>query len=142
MNYTLQRPTDKEFEQICRFIGEFELDNRQLKKEQFVVALDEAGDVLGFGRLRPHNDCMELCSLGVVTPYRLKGIGSAIVEHLLRNISKPVYLVCIIPDFFQPFGFEITEKYPASIQDKINYCTQELIVPETYLAMCYKRSNS
>lgn len=142
MKFALKQPSDKEFAQIRNFIADFELDNRDLKKEQFVVALDTNGEVLGFGRLRLHSDCMELCSLGVVTPHRLKGIGKALVNRLLRNTSNPVYLVCIIPDFFKPFGFEITEKYPASIQDKMKYCTQELIVPETYLAMRYNRSNS
>ncbi len=131
---TLRKSTDKEFEQICRFISEFELDNRDLKKEQFTIAL--RNEVLvGFGRLREHTDCLELCSLGVVTPYRSQGIGKAIVNRLIKNSSKVLYLVCIIPDFFAPFGFRSVNKYPVSIQGKLLYCSQELIVPEPYVAM-------
>lgn len=132
--FTLRNPTDKEFKQICLFITEFELDNRDLKKEQFIVALSD-NELIGFGRLREHTDCLELCSLGVVTSYRRQGIGKAIVTKLIENFSKNIYLVCIIPDFFIPFGFQKVEIFPVSIQNKIEYCTSELIVPEPYVAM-------
>lgn len=132
--FTLRIPTEKEFKQICLFISEFELDNRDLKKEQFIVALRD-NELVGFGRLRDHTDCLELCSLGVVTSYRRQGIGKAIVTKLIENFSKNIYLVCIIPDFFIPFGFHQVETFPISIQNKIQYCTSELVVPETYVAM-------
>ncbi len=140
MGFSLCKPTDKEFQAICEYIKEFELDNRDLKKEQFILAA-EGSQLLGFGRLRKHADCTELCSLGVVMPHRMKGIGKAIVEALVTNNTGAVYLVCIIPDFFSPLGFQVTEKYPTSVKDKINYCTQELAVPEPYEAMIFRNSN-
>lgn len=136
MKFSLQKPTDKQFIEICKFIKEFELDNRDLRKEQFIVAVDN-NKVLGFGRLRQHADCTELCSLGVVTPHRRKGIGKAIVNQLIKSTSITIFLVCIIPDFFKPLGFRIVEEYPASIKDKLNYCTKELVVPETYVVMFF-----
>lgn len=132
--FTIRKPTDKEFKRICLFISEFELDNRDLKKEQFIVALRD-NELLGFGRLREHTDCLELCSLGVVASYRRQGIGKAIVAKLIENFSKNIYLVCIIPDFFIPFGFQKVKTFPISIQNKIEYCASELVVPETYVAM-------
>ena len=132
--FPLRKPTDKEFKQICLLITEFELDNRDLKKEQFIVALRHS-ELVGFGRLREHIDCLELCSLGVVTSYRRQGIGRAIVAKLIEKISKNIYLVSIIPDFFIPFGFHKVEIFPVSIQNKIEYCTSELVVPEAYVAM-------
>ncbi len=130
----LKKPTHNEFKQIRLFIKEYELDDRDLKPEQFTIALCE--DVLiGFGRLRKHTNCMELCSLGVVTAFRNQGIGKAIVKKLLENSTKNIYLVCIIPDFFIPFGFREVKEYPVSIQLKLEYCTLELKVPEPYVAM-------
>ncbi len=131
---TLREPTDKEFEQVCAFINEFELDCRNLKKEQFITAF-RGEELAGFGRIREHTDCFELCSLGVVTKLRRKGIGKAIVKKLIKGSSKNIYLVCIIPEFFIPFGFQVMKEYPASIQNKIKYCSLELAVPETYVAM-------
>jgi N-acetylglutamate synthase-like GNAT family acetyltransferase len=127
-------PTIEEFQQICAYIREFELDNRELQQEEFTAAFRE-NVLVGFGRLRKHIDCTELCSLGVVTNFRKQGIGKGIVEALIQRSSKSIHLVCIIPEFFSPFGFNIVEKYPAAILDKLHYCTQELQVPEAYVAM-------
>lgn len=141
MEFSLRSPSNKEFQTICEFIKEFELDNRDLKKQQFILAAD--GDqVLGFGRMRKHKDCEELCSLGVVASHRMNGIGKAIVQELIKSSTDAVFLVCIIPDFFIPLGFCVTEKYPASVRDKINYCTQELVVPESYVAMVFRNPST
>lgn len=138
MELTLQQPNQTQFAAICEYISLFELDNRSLKKEEFIVATHQ-NQILGFGRLRKHPDCLELCSLGVVVPHRMKGVGKAIVQALIKNTYDTVYLVCIIPDFFSPFGFQQVSTFPAAIKDKINYCMQELVVPETYVAMQLKR---
>lgn len=131
---SFKTPTDKEFLQICEYIHEFELDDRILLQHQFTIALRD-NELVGFGRLRNHSDCTELCSLGVITEHRRQGIGKAIVAELLRKAPPNLYLVCIIPDFFSPFGFHIVNEYPAPIKNKLEYCTHELIVPETYVVM-------
>ncbi len=132
---TFRTPTEQEFLQIRNFIFQFELDDRNLKQEEFTAAFRK-DELVGFGRLREHSDCIELCSLGVVTEHRRQGIGKAIVSELIKRTNNSIHLVCIIPDFFIPFNFKIVTEYPFSIQDKLNYCTQELVVPETYVAMC------
>lgn len=136
MDLILKTPDEKEFKQIRNYIREFELDDRELKQDQFVAAYRNKV-LVGFGRLRYRGDCTELCSLGVVTPHRRKGIGKAIVQELIKRASEDLFLVCIIPDFFAPLGFKETPIYPASIQEKIDYCTSELVVPEQYVAMKY-----
>jgi N-acetylglutamate synthase-like GNAT family acetyltransferase len=134
MQLSFKTPTDKEFLQICKFIHEFELDDRILLQHQFIVAFRNE-ELVGFGRLREHPDCIELCSLGVITEHRRQGIGKAIVAELLRKAPANLFLVCIIPEFFSPFGFRIVNEYPAPIKNKLEYCTHELIVPETYVVM-------
>jgi len=133
-NIQLKRPTDKEFETICEYIREYSLDSRELKKEEFIAAYNN-NDLLGFGRLREYENCTELCSLGVVEGHRNRGIGKAIVAELIRSAKTELYLVCIIPEFFYPFGFKITDSYPAPIANKLCYCNSELSVPEKYVAM-------
>jgi N-acetylglutamate synthase-like GNAT family acetyltransferase len=134
MQLELTIPSDKEFQKIRKYISEFELDDRQLKKEEFIAAFRE-NELVGFGRLRLHPDCTELCSLGVITKHRRQGIGKAIVAGLLKKNVQNLYLVCIIPEFFTPFGFRTVENYPKAVENKLLYCTQELVVPETYVAM-------
>jgi len=131
---TFKTPSDKEFSEICALIKEYELDNRNLQQHEFTLALQN-NQLIAFGRLRKHPDCMELCSVGVLKTCRNKGAGSALVENIISNATLPVYVVCIIPHFFARFGFKPIVDYPQSIKEKINYCTNELIVPETYLVM-------
>jgi N-acetylglutamate synthase-like GNAT family acetyltransferase len=139
MHLLLKTPSDEDFELIRKYIHEFELDDRELKKEEFCAALEHQ-ELRGFGRLRKHHDCTELCSLGVVTPHRNKGIGKAITAELIRKEDHAtIYVVCIIPHFFAPFGFKEIYTYPASIKEKLDYCRQSLPVDETYVAMCLER---
>jgi N-acetylglutamate synthase-like GNAT family acetyltransferase len=134
MRLHFAKPSEEDFQLICQYIQAFELDNRGLKREEFCAAFQEH-QLLGFGRLRQHPDCIELCSLGVIPAYRNKGIGKAITETLIKQQLQPIYLVCIIPHFFTPFGFKEVTVYPASIGQKLDYCMQSLPVPETYVAM-------
>lgn len=138
MELILRTPDNKEFQQICNYIRDFELDNRDLQPEQFTAAFRN-NVLVGFGRLRQHSDCIELCSLGVITPLRRKGIGKAIVSELTKRTSQTLYLVCIIPDFFTPFNFKITDNFPGAVQNKFEYCTKELAVPEKYVVMQFEK---
>jgi N-acetylglutamate synthase-like GNAT family acetyltransferase len=112
------------------------LDNRALNKEEFLVAMSN-NELVGFGRIRQRENCHELCSLGVIEPKRLQGIGKELVKALIKKSKTPLFLVCIIPSFFEPFGFCVVDEFPAQMQEKLNYCTSELIVPEKYIVMKY-----
>ncbi len=136
MKLSFKTPTDKEFVQICSLIKEFELDDRCLQKSEFTVA-SYKGELAGFGRLRKHIDCMELCSVGVLKTLRNKGIGKSLINNLLSKTNGPIYVVSIIPNYFREFNFKLSKQYPLSIKDKLNYCTQELVVLEQYVVMVH-----
>ena len=134
-------PTPADFEQIKKYIRDFELDNRSLVKEQFLVAKQNS-TIIGFGRIREYDHCSELCSLGVIEPERNKGIGKELTRHLIQKARQNLYLVCIIPDFFEPLNFKTVTTYPPELSDKLIYCTSELVVPETYVVMKYDAENA
>ena len=130
----LRTPDSKEFEEIISFIEKFELDNRDLQQHQFTAAFLE-GNIVGFGRIREHENCSEICSLGTLSNYRNRGISKMIIQDLLKKAKQEIYIVCIIPDYFKQYGFEIVEEFPEVIQNKLDYCTCELVVPETYFVL-------
>ncbi len=134
MDPILQTPAVADFQEICACISKFELDDRELKREEFCAAYYNK-QLLGFGRLRKHKECMEICSLGVLPPFRGKGIGKSIATALIKKATTPVYVVCIIPDFFKHVGFKQVQTVPFSIQEKLIYCSDTLLVEETYVAM-------
>ena len=86
----IKKPSDKEFEQIRKYICDLELDIRDLKQQEFIAAFFH-DQLVGFGRLRQHTDCIELCSLGVITSQQKQGIGKAVVSHF---ISAPAGFNC------------------------------------------------
>ncbi|MDF2449180.1 MAG: hypothetical protein K0R26_1684 [Bacteroidota bacterium] len=103
---------------------------------QFLVA-KEGDEIVGFGRIRKHYGCDEFCSLGVIEKKRFNGIAKALVEARVKIATQPIYLVCIIPEYFSKLGFQTVDQYPPEIADKLNYCSSELMVPETYVVMKY-----
>ncbi|MCE3279247.1 MAG: hypothetical protein K0S44_1438 [Bacteroidetes bacterium] len=137
MKLILRTPNPTEFEKIKLHIEEYELDDRELHPDQFVAAV-KSEKVLGFGRLRKHHNCIELCSLGVITKCRRKGIGKAIVAELIRKAQSNIYLVCVIPEYFVPFNFSIVSTFPECMKSKLIYCRNELFVPQEYVVMLRK----
>lgn len=129
--------TQTDFDSVVRLINELQLDNNDLKHTQFLVVKD-AENVIGFGRLRNYDDCCELCSLGVIEPYRNRGVGTQLAKALIKNATKTLYVVTIIPEFFGRLGFIQTAHFPSEIGVKISYCTGSLPVEETYVAMQLK----
>ncbi|MBI2271887.1 MAG: GNAT family N-acetyltransferase [Bacteroidetes bacterium] len=111
-----------DFFRIIQCVKQLMLDDIAMKPEQFLVA-KVGTKVIGFGRIKVYPDTLELCSLGVLSEYRGRGIGKELVNELIKKANRQtVFLVCIIPDFFKCFGFEATDIYPDSLKPKINYC--------------------
>ncbi len=132
----IRQPDDTEFAEVKEYVEEFWLDNSNMVKEQFLILLYK-GHFAAFGRLKEHPDCSELCTLGVVNEFRGKHLGEAMVKALVKKAKSQVYLVTVIPDFFAMLGFSFTEKYPAPMRQKVEVCTKEYHVGETYKVMKY-----
>jgi N-acetylglutamate synthase-like GNAT family acetyltransferase len=129
-----KQPDEKEFEQVKKLVEDFWLDNTDLQPAQFRV-LSDAGSVIAFGRLREHVDATELCTIGVAKDFQKKGFGREMVNDLLAQAKREVYLVTVIPDFFAKLGFNKVEQYPASIKSKIDMCVKDYHVDEPYFVM-------
>ena len=130
----ITRAIEPDFDFIKRHIQLFDLDNRDLQVQQFLVAKFH-NDIVGFGRIRKHKGCDEFCSLGIIEAYRHQGIAKTLTLTSIKLSTQPIYLVCIIPEFFEPLGFISVTEYPAEMLDKLNYCINELKVPEPYVVM-------
>jgi len=134
----IQEASIQDFEKIKAYISLFELDNRNLDYHQFLV-YKKGNQLLGFGRIRSYKDCDELCSLGVIEAERNKGIGKQLVKALIQKATSTLFLVCIIPHYFEPLNFKITNQYPNEILEKLNYCTNSLVVEEDYVVMKWSK---
>ncbi len=133
-SYQIDSCSPELFEAVKKHIRELELDDRQMIQEQFLIATVN-NRLAGFGRVREFNGFSEMCSLGVLPGQRLQGLGITLVQHLIKKATQPIYMVCIIPSFFERLGFRICDHYPEEMQQKLDYCTNSLAVPEPYVVM-------
>ena len=79
----------------------------------FIVAEMVAGEFIGCGQLKPHSDgSLEMASIAVKEGHRRQGVARALIEHLLANSPRPLFLMCrasLIP-FYEKFGFRVMEE--------------------------------
>lgn len=84
-------------------INPFNLDWRR-----FVVVEGESGQFLGCGQIKPHFDgSLELASIAVQPEWQRRSIGRMIIEALLSNSPRPLYLTCraSLQQYYAKFGF-------------------------------------
>lgn len=78
--------------------------------ERFLVAVDETGNVLACGQIKPHRDgSQELASLVIAPEWRGQGLARRIIEALLSSCSTDLYLTCraSLEKFYERFGFTV-----------------------------------
>ena len=77
--------------------------------KRFVVAVNERDEMIGCGQIKPHGqDVLELASIAVYPEHQGKGVARAIIEHLLEDSPRPLYLMCqsSLGTFYEKFGFQ------------------------------------
>jgi N-acetylglutamate synthase-like GNAT family acetyltransferase len=87
--------------------------------KRFVLAVDEHDEMLGCGQLKPHGqEVLELASIAVFPEHQGKGIARAIIEYLLKESPRPLYLMCqsSLGPFYEKFGF-----HPISYEEMPRY---------------------
>jgi len=108
-DFTLRKALESESGQISHLVNLVGINPAGLDWKRFIVAVDPAGKIIGCGQLKPHGrDVLELASIGVLPEYRGRGIARAIIEELLRESPRPLYLMCMAHNgpIYQKFGFE------------------------------------
>lgn len=79
-----------------------------LEWSRFIVTEDSSGEIIGCGQVKPHGgEIRELASIAAHPNHRGEGIARAVIEYLLREHSKPLYLMCLSHNggLYEKFGF-------------------------------------
>ena len=64
--------------------------------------------MIGCGQIKPHGtEILELASIAVYPEYQGYGVASAIIQNLLDNHPRPLYLMCESSrgSLYEKFGF-------------------------------------
>ena len=105
---TIRPARDSESRQITYLIHLVGINPMGLDWRRFVVAVNDRDEMIGCGQLKPHGtDILELASIAVYPEYRGGGVGRTIIEHLLRDGPRPLYLMCesSLGPLYEKFGF-------------------------------------
>ena len=105
---TLRPAREAEASQIRQLIYSSGINPTGLDWTRFVVAVDDRDEMIGCGQLKPHGTgVLELASIAVMPEHRGKGIARAIIEHLLHDSPRPLYLMCesSLEPLYRKFGF-------------------------------------
>lgn len=105
---TIRPARETESGQIRSLILSAGINPTGLDWKRFVVAVNDSDTMIGCGQLKPHGqNILEIASIAVYPEYRGQGIARAIIEHLLQDSPRPLYLMCesSLGSFYEKFGF-------------------------------------
>jgi N-acetylglutamate synthase-like GNAT family acetyltransferase len=111
-DYGIRPALEAESTQIKDLINLVGINPMGLDWKRFIVALNDSEQVVACGQVKPHGgDICELASIAVHPEYRGLGLARAVIETLLRENSKPLYLMCMSHNgpMYEKFGFQVVE---------------------------------
>lgn len=117
----LRKATSGDQWSIRLLVFSAKLDPTQLNWQQFwVVECDAYGgqslrNLVACGQLRNFSGAQELGSLVVASPWRGRGLGTLLTQHLINTATQPLYLECLgerLVQFYSRFDF-----VPISFED-------------------------
>jgi amino-acid N-acetyltransferase len=107
-SFTVRHALESDAKKISALIHLVEINPMGLEWSRFVVAEDSNGEIIGCGQVKPHgSDVRELASIATHPDRRGAGIARAVIEQLLREHPKPLYLMCLSHNggLYEKFGF-------------------------------------
>ena len=116
MPLTLRDATAEDQPTIRRIVRAANINPTGLDWPRFILA-EEGGAVVGVGQIKPHRDgTHELASIAVIPARQGLGVGSAIIEELIRREKGTLHLTCRsrLKGFYERFGFSLIPRseYP------------------------------
>lgn len=114
VGFTLRPATAQDFDSIRQLIKRVDINTRGLEWQHFLVAADEAGNLLGCGQVKSHpGGVLELASIATQPEQRGRGIANAIILELLaQHQGETLYLMTEsgMDRFYAKFGFHRIEE--------------------------------
>ena len=105
---TLRPAREADLSAIRVLVRSTKINPTGLKWPRFIVAEISDGNMIACGQLKPHIDgSTEIASIAVQPKYRKRGIARAIIEELMQNAPRPLYLMCRseLGPLYEKFGF-------------------------------------
>ncbi|MEW6402922.1 MAG: GNAT family N-acetyltransferase [Chloroflexota bacterium] len=118
-NFTLRPAAEADSSQIKDLIHLVGINPTGLDWKRFVVVVDVEERVIACGQIKPHGEeVRELASIAVTPEMQGRGLARRVIEHLLAEAPRPLYLMCrtrmgpLYEKFaFRPLAYEDMPRY-------------------------------
>lgn len=109
-DYEIRPALQSESAQIKDLIHLAGINPMGLDWRRFMVAVNDRGEVIACGQVKPHgrgNEILELASIATHPDFRGQGLARGIIEALLAKTPRPLYLMCMDRNgpIYAKFGF-------------------------------------
>ncbi len=111
--YTLRQAEATDADTIRQIISQAHINPTGLAWQRFILAVNQQGNTIACGQLKPHGDgSLELASIAVIPEWRGKGVARTVIEHLLEKHPGRLYLTCRaeLGPMYQKFGFQVVNR--------------------------------
>lgn len=108
----LRSAVQTDFSQIRELIHLVGINPMGLDWKRFVVVVNEKDEVVACGQIKLHGSGVyELASIAVKPEYRGQGLARRVIETLLAESPRPLYLMCHsnMGRLYEKFGFSSLE---------------------------------
>jgi N-acetylglutamate synthase-like GNAT family acetyltransferase len=119
-NFAVRPAKPADFGQIVDLLQNLELDYPGRDLACFFVG-ESGGTIVAVAELKDLGELCLLSCVGVAEQLQGTGLGRILVNHVLRDIHKDVYLYTLVPGFFRKAGFENALSLPASLPPRLIY---------------------
>jgi N-acetylglutamate synthase-like GNAT family acetyltransferase len=93
--FLLRPATAKDADSIYSLIHRVKINPWGLDWRRFLVAVDAHDRLVGCGQLKPHgSEIIELASIAVEPEFRHKGVARLLIDALIAQAPRPLYLTC------------------------------------------------
>jgi N-acetylglutamate synthase-like GNAT family acetyltransferase len=107
-NYSLRPAGKEDASQIRGLIHLVGINPTGLDWMRFLVVVNEKDEVIACGQIKPHGEeIQELASIAVTPEFQGQGFARMVIESLLAESSRPLYLMCrsSMGSLYEKFGF-------------------------------------
>jgi len=100
---------ESDFPEIKALIRQVRINPTRLDWRHFMVAVSEGGTIGCIQLKTVPRDLSELASLAVKPAFRHQGVARALIEHVLADSPRPLYLTCRsgLGRMYARFGFQV-----------------------------------
>lgn len=107
--FSLRPATAKDAASIYSLIHRVRINPWGLDWRRFLIAVDANDRLVGCGQLKPHgSEVVELASIAVEPEFRDRGLARRIIDALIAQAPRPLYLTCrsSLTPLYEKWGFQ------------------------------------